>query len=78
MRKERARTNGVESFWSMLKWGYYGAHHCMSHKHLDRYVNGFSGRHNDRRADTIAQMNNIIAGLVGKRLVYSELTADLK
>jgi len=38
--------NGMESFWSLLKWGYYGTHHRMSFKHLQQYVNEFVGRHN--------------------------------
>ena len=31
-------TNGVESFWSLLKRGYVGVFHFVSHKHLARYV----------------------------------------
>ena len=67
-------TNGVESFWSMLKRGYHGVYHHMSPKHLHRYVNEFAGRHNIRDMDTIDQMHDLVAGLVGKRLLYSELT----
>ncbi len=39
-----AHTNGIESFWSMLKRGYHGTYHHMSAKHLQRYVTEFSGR----------------------------------
>ena len=46
--REQAHTNGIESFWSMLKRGYMGTYHQMSVKHLDRYGNEFSGRHNGR------------------------------
>ena len=70
-----AHTNGIESFWSMLKRGYHGTYHKMSEKHLGRYVTEFSGRHNDRREDTIVQMKAITRGLVGKRLRYQDLTA---
>ena len=70
-----AHTNGMESFWSMLKRGYHGTYHWMSEKHLGRYVGEFAGRHNDRRSDTLDQIRRIMAGLVGKRLKYEDLTA---
>ena len=72
----QAHTNGMESFWSMLKRGYHGTYHKMSPKHLDRYVTEFSGRHNDRPADTIEQMQHIAQAMVGKRLRYKDLIAD--
>ena len=71
----QAHTNGVESFWSMLKRGYYGTYHRMSVKHLPRYVSEFAGRHNDRQMDTLAQMEHTARGIVGKRLTYAELVA---
>ena len=69
----QAHTNGLESFWSMMKRGYHGTYHKMSRKHLDRYVCEFAGRHNDRSSDTLAQMRHIALGLVGKRLSYRQL-----
>ena len=71
----KAHTNGVESFWSMLKRGYHGVYHTMSPKHLQRYVNEFAGRHNMRELDTIDQMREVVLGMVGKRLLYRNLTA---
>ena len=55
-------TNGIESFWSMLKRGYHGTYHKMSRKHLDRYVNQFAGRHKQRSDDTADQMGMVVAG----------------
>ena len=69
----QAHTNGIESFWSMLKRGYYGTYHRMSPKHLDRYVGEFAGRHNARPLDTLDQMRAIARGMVGKRLRYDDL-----
>ena len=70
-----AHTNGVESFWAMLKRGYIGIYHQMSVKHLHRYVNEFSGRHNVRDLDTMMQMTFLAYGMVGKRLRYQDLVA---
>ena len=71
----QVHTNGVESFWAMLKRGYVGVYHKMSPKHLDRYVTEFEGRHNARDHDTIAQMGNLVEGMGGKRLTYEDLIA---
>lgn len=69
-------TNGVESFWSMLKRAHKGTFHRLSAKHLQRYVSEFAGRHNIRDRDTIDQMGDVVAGLVGRRLLYRDLVAD--
>ena len=69
----QAHTNGIESFWAMLKRGYYGTFHRMSAKHLHRYVNEFAGRHNLRPLDTIDQMKTMARGMEGKRLRYKDL-----
>ena len=71
----KAHVNGVESFWSMLKRGYHGVYHHMSPKHLQRYINEFSGRHNSRPLDTLAQMKAIVRGLEGRRLRKVDLVA---
>ena len=73
--KGKVHTNGIESFWAMLKHGYYGTFHKMSRKHLYRYVTEFSGRHNVRRLDTVVQMNDIARAMSGKRLPYQNLIA---
>ena len=69
----QAHINGMESFWAMLKRGFYGTYHRMSPKHLHRYVREFAGRHNGRPKDTIDQLKAMVRGMQGKRLPYSEL-----
>ena len=72
----KAHTNGVESFWSMLKRAHMGTFHKLSPKHLDRYVQEFAGKHNLRALDTLAQMKSVVRRLAGKSLNYQELIAD--
>ena len=69
----QAHTNGIESFWALLKRGYHGTYHQVSAKHLQRYVDEFSGRHNVRNLDTLDQMTAVAKGLDGKRLKYRDL-----
>ena len=71
--RDMAHTNGVESFWSMLKRGYVGTYHHFSEKHCGRYAGEFAGRHNLRPLDTIDQMEALARGAVGRRLKYKDL-----
>ena len=73
--RDKAHTNGIESFWSLLKRGYHGTYHHMSEKHLARYVNEFAGRHNVRPLDTMEQMAQVVRNMIGKRVPYKKLTA---
>lgn len=69
-----AHTNGIESFWALLKRGYYGVYHHMSPQHLHRYVQEFSFRHNTAHLDTMEFIEQTIDRMVGRRLTYRELT----
>ena len=72
----QAHTNGIESFWSMLKRSYHGTFHKISPKHLDRYVAEFATRHNMRDMSTEDQMTHLAAGMIGRRLMHKDLIAD--
>ena len=74
--RDQASTNGIESFWALLKRGYQGTYHHRSPKHLHRYVNEFAGRHDDRPLDTREQVRRIMERMVGKRLKYEDLIAE--
>ena len=69
----QAHTNGIESFWSMLKRAHKGTFHKISPKHLQRYVSEFAGKHNIRASGTLVQMRDTVARLVGRNLLYRDL-----
>ena len=71
--RDQVHTNGIESFWAMLKRGYMGTYHRTSPKHLPRYVAEFEGRHNQREHDTLTQMVRMGRDVEGKRLRYKDL-----
>ena len=45
---------------------------------MHRYLHEFAGRNNIRDYDTIDQMHYVVAGMVGKRLLYRELVCPKK
>ncbi|MXV74305.1 IS1595 family transposase [Candidatus Poribacteria bacterium] len=66
-------TNGIESFWSMLKRSHKGTSHKMSPKYLQKYVDEFVSRHNLRSYDTEEMMKMLFSQMKGKKLTYEEL-----
>ena len=70
-----ASTQGIESFWSMFKRAYHGTYHHISPKHLQRYVDQFAGKASDREMNTVGQMRAVVAGMIGKRLLYRHLVS---
>ncbi|MXW97374.1 MAG: transposase [Rhodothermaceae bacterium] len=68
-----AHINGMESFWSLLKRGYYGTYHKMSPERLQCYVDEFVGRQNIRHLDIDTPMEQIAKGFIRKVLTYKML-----
>ena len=73
--KQQAHINGIESFWAMLNRSHKGTFHKISSKHLNRYAKEFSGRRNIRELDTIIQMRDTLARLVGCNHLRRTLSA---
>ena len=73
--REMAHTAGMDSHWAMFKRGIDGTYHHISFKHLQRYSNEFSGRHNHRPLDTADQMAAMARNAEGRRLRYRDLVA---
>ena len=71
--KDQAHTNGIESFWALLKRGYYGVFHHFSWKHLPRYLAEFEIRFNLNGSRN--RMNSLLESASGSRLTYKDLIA---
>ncbi len=49
-------TNNIESFWAILKRGIYGMYHHVSVEYMQRYVDEFCFRYNNRKKDMFAMV----------------------
>lgn len=67
-------TNGAENAWSLFKRSVIGAFHKISHKHLDKYLDEFEFRFNNR--DNPYIFRDALKFIIeAKHLEYSELVA---
>ena len=71
-------TNGIENFWSMLKRGLGGTYISVEPFHLFRYIDEQMFRYNTRKdCNDRIRFENVMAGVFGKRLTYTDLTGGL-
>jgi len=75
----RVHTNGIENFWSLLKRTLKGTYVAVEPFHLDRYVAEQVFRFNNRGTkdnplNDADRFDLAVRQIVGKRLMYSELT----
>lgn len=68
-------SNSVENFWSLFKRGLIGQYHQISVKHLQRYLEEFTFRFNNRDTEDLFALT-VINLLTGATLEYKKLIAD--
>lgn len=74
--KGKASTNGIESFWALLKRGHYGTFHVMSRHHLARYIDEFANRQNAVDRTVPEFMADTLRSAQGKTMPYKRLIDD--
>ena len=67
-----AHTNTVEGWFALLKRGVMGTFHHVSEEHLDRYVDEFVFRYNNRHTTDGQRAVSAIRKVEGKRLYYKD------
>ena len=73
--RDQAHTNGIESFWTLVKRGHHGVFHFMSWKHLHRYINEYAYRQSAGPGNGFKTIGGVLKNMRGKRLTYATLTA---
>ncbi len=70
-------TNGLENFWSLLKRGLKGTYVSVEPFHLFRYLDEQAFRFNNRKLTDGERFSLAVNGIVGKRLMYDQLTGKI-
>ncbi len=65
-------TNTIENFWSIVKRGFYGIYHYVSHKHMQKYLNTYAFRYNFRNASVSTKFNYMLTNMTNQ-LTYNTL-----
>lgn len=72
-----AHTNTLEGWFALLKRGVTGTFHHVSEEHLDRYVDEFAFRYNNREITDGERTVQALRKVEGKRLMYKDATIAL-
>jgi transposase-like protein len=75
--KGTCHTNGCENFWSLLKRSLHGTYVSVEPFHLFRYLDEQAYRFNNRRMTDAERFDLAVRGVVGKRLMYDQLTGKI-
>jgi len=75
-RPRQRHTNGLENFWSLLKWAIKGTYVSVEPFHLFRYVDEQAFRFNERGDKDGGRFVNVMRAIVGCRLTYKVLIGD--
>src|SRR5206468_12064657 len=59
-------TQGIESFWAILKRGLIGTYHHVDAGYLNQYVNEFSFRHNSRHVKDAERFTSLVKNVEGR------------
>lgn len=73
----QVHTNGLESYWAILKRALKGTYIAVEPFHLFRYLDEQAFRFNERKATDADRFSMLLAGVVGKRLTYDSLIGAL-
>ena len=71
----QSHIQSAEAFFAILKRGVMGSFHSVSEQHLQRYVDEFAFRWNNRSAlgvEDAERANRMIRGAIGRRLTYRQ------
>jgi transposase-like protein len=70
-----AHTNTLENVWSLFKRSIVGSYHQISMKHIDRYLDEFEFRFNNRHNPFLFR-DTLLRLLTTEQIEYKELTKD--
>ena len=72
----KIHTNGMENFWSLLKRSINGTYMSVEPFHLFRYLDEQVYRFNSRKLRDGERFSIAVAGILGKRVTFKQLTGN--